>query len=663
VRACARKGESVATFRQQRLELIEEAEQALRPLNDQMVAAMPEHVRVVAGEYGLALMACIADAIQHPDVDIIKHFVFGFPCAGVLPRAHVWNESPSTREAQATISKLAPVSSVFNEKENMAWNAYVGTSVKKRGLQARTQADAGQHDAMVAAQAVWDATAKECAEGWILGKGKPSSASDVRGFTAEELDAHPWLGKHRWRAMRRFGVFQKGKWRPVDDMTENGLNDVTFSREKLALDGATFPLALARAYGRHLPGGAVPGALPAAFEGGTDDAKKAYRRIPAETVGMMVVAVWNPSTGEVEYFIVLGMPFGAVAAVYAWNRYPALLNSAARRLLAVPCGAFYDDFFIGGAPFERGSGQLALGRLAELFGIGFADDKHVDGDQIVVFVGVENDFSRLPLDGCARIGVTDSRKESVAERLHTAARAQSLSSLDASSLAGKTSFTISPVFGRFGRAALRPLLRRAHSRERALSDELRAALHFLERTVAELEKVVVPLRCPREAPCSLFTDASYSRRKGGRIGIVLWCPRAQRLFYADAVAPAWMREWLEDLELKRTYICQFELLAALAAYLTFPDLLADRQVHHFIDNSAAISGLVSAYSSSADSCAIIHAYYVLAVTLRPAAWFSFVYSEDNIADLPSRGEFALLLSLGAIRRDCVLPSRSSLVSL
>ena len=48
---------------------------------------------------------------------------------------------------------------------------------------------------------------------------------------------------------------------------------------------------------------------------------------------------------------------------------------------------------------------------------------------------------------------------------------------------------------------------------------------------------------------------------------------------------------------------------------------------------------------------------------RSRPWFSFVYSEDNISDLPSRFEYALLRGMGAVRRRCVLPSLHSLVTL
>ena len=75
----------------------------------------------------------------------------------------------------------------------------------------------------------------------------------------------------------------------------------------------------------------------------------------------------------------------------------------------------------------------------------------------------------------------------------------------------------------------------------------------------------------------------------------------------------------------------------------------------------AIAGLVKGYSGVADSGAIIHLFHSLKVARRWQPWFSFVYSEDNISDLPSRGDYALLRSMGAVWRDCVLPSLAQLL--
>ena len=89
--------------------------------------------------------------------------------------------------------------------------------------------------------------------------------------------------------------------------------------------------------------------------------------------------------------------------------------------------------------------------------------------------------------------------------------------------------------------------------------------------------------------------------------------------------------------------------------LTFPDLLRGRLVHHFVDNSAAKSGLVKGASSSPDSARILLEYHLQVVRLQCSPWIGFVYSEDNISDPPSRGDFRLMRALGAVRRPMVFP--------
>jgi hypothetical protein len=85
-------------------------------------------------------------------------------------------------------------------------------------------------------------------------------------------------------------------------------------------------------------------------------------------------------------------------------------------------------------------------------------------------------------------------------------------------------------------------------------------------------------------------------------------------------------------------------------------------VHHFVDNKAALAGSVSGFSSKPDSARVLHALAVRVMRLACNPWFGFVYSEDNISDGPSRGDFALLKAMGAKRRALVRPSLASLGS-
>jgi len=75
--------------------------------------------------------------------------------------------------------------------------------------------------------------------------------------------------------------------------------------------------------------------------------------------------------------------------------------------------------------------------------------------------------------------------------------------------------------------------------------------------------------------------------------------------------------------------------------------LRSRDVLHFIDNTAAVAGIAKGFSAKPDSARIIHTYHALNVKIQAQVHFEWVKSEDNIADLPSRGELELLEEIGS----------------
>ena len=145
----------------------------------------------------------------------------------------------------------------------------------------------------------------------------------------------------------------------------------------------------------------------------------------------------------------------------------------------------------------------------------------------------------------------------------------------------------------------------------------------------------------------LLTDAFYNPVTGaGGMGAWLFLPGSGRLLYSYAPAHPWLMAWLASVAPKETYVNQLELIAAVAAYRTYPALLRDRLVHHFIDNQAARSALIKGYSGRRDSAVIVGLMHTTLATLACHPWFGFVYSEDNGSDGPSRGDFQLSQRLG-----------------
>ena len=114
---------------------------------------------------------------------------------------------------------------------------------------------------------------------------------------------------------------------------------------------------------------------------------------------------------------------------------------------------------------------------------------------------------------------------------------------------------------------------------------------------------------------------------------------------------------------KAQYIGQLELLAAVVAYTTFPAVLAGRYVIHWIDNESAVYSLAKGYSGAADSARVVNLYHACVAQLGVTPWLEYVHTDDNIADLPSRGEWGVLQTLGGSGsfRAAVIPSLSSFV--
>ena len=76
---------------------------------------------------------------------------------------------------------------------------------------------------------------------------------------------------------------------------------------------------------------------------------------------------------------------------------------------------------------------------------------------------------------------------------------------------------------------------------------------------------------------------------------------------------AWITSQRGDL---KTTINQFELLAFVAAVMTFPDILLNQNVMFGVDNTTALSACVDGYSNFPDLATLSNALHLLLAGLR-----------------------------------------------
>ena len=116
-------------------------------------------------------------------------------------------------------------------------------------------------------------------------------------------------------------------------------------------------------------------------------------------------------------------------------------------------------------------------------------------------------------------------------------------------------------------------------------------------------------------------------------------------YEAGCAVPPWVLDWLAP---RGQQINHLEALAAVAARLTFPDFLAGRRAIHFIDNTVALSKAVHGYANEPDMAAVTNALHVCDAVLGVDAWWEWVPSAANVADLPSRAASTWSVSARAL---------------
>lgn len=654
----------------------------LRPLSDWIMrdprstidAPAPYHVWLIAGRTNVAFMAALVDGLGWRDRDLVRSFVMGAPAIGYIPDRHVYRSlgpPPSPTERSNFYRKYHDIMATNEE-----WNAKVARVTLAQG---RNPPNA---EARKIRDAVEEKTIKEQSKGLVRRVG---TLADVRHL----------FGWGNARAMFRFGIYQKDSVRAIDNGASSGHNDATLMTETIVTPTFEYSATVARGYAAAAAAAGLP--TPRMVLG-LQDLSAAYRTVPCSQPQFTLFAVYSSTEDRVIFYHTPGFVFGQVSAVVAFNLFAEFMAVVPRCLFALPVDHFFDDNMIPDLAIAGNSGEDAFIRLFKAMGDpwnrhdpfpgtvrnpGLSPEKAQPVASHNRALGVLVDLSEVHTVGRVSFAPTQSRITEVLHIWRNASRDNFLPPSLAARLRGKLGFLLQASYGRVGRAATQVLVQREyHDGTSALfTAEMDHAHLFFEALLPRLPPKIVPLAIDETPPLLLYTDAMFKPKKKRsrddedgagecteergiefetRLGLVLYDPRDGAILYGAVVPPDnILREVLDLAAGAKTYIAQLEALAAVAAFYTFKQRLRHQRVHFFIDNTVALSAFIHGYARKVDLAKLANAFHLQLAGMHTSAYLDYVPSKANIADLPSRNEFELLIRLGGTRVPVIIPPLSS----
>ena len=217
---------------------------------------------------------------------------------------------------------------------------------------------------------------------------------------------------------------------------------------------------------------------------------------------------------------------------------------------------------------------------------------------------------------------------------------QTLEAGEASKLAGRLSWAAASVFNRIGRATLRPIIDQQKRRDGWVSSELERSLRWwLEVLKCGLAETKYWQQA-NERTMHLFCDASGRQGLGAVLlaGDIRLCTR----MLPSATLLQHFRPRGDN------QIMGLELMAISLGLTTFEKWIRNSNLVVWCDNCGSEMALRRGSARSYDHAQMVHAQWTFIAKAGIAVHVQRIASDDNIADLPSRGDLRWIASRGVI---------------
>ena len=439
--------------------------------------------------------------------------------------------------------------------------------------------------------------------------------------------------------------------RRCEDWKRSGSNALAVAEDKPPHHGIDTYVALARYIF------SVCGVAPQTWG---HDHEAAYRQLLGAPQWLLWVLLFTPAGPTLWKHLVL--VFGAKGAVWAYNRIADAITHLARCLLWIPALHFVDDFGACEVRELAASGFLSFEALGGALGFQVKQEKKQEPAFETALQGVL--FSTSPTE--VTVAPTPRRRQKLADDALRILETGSYQRVRIRSFLGKAEFFNQSAFGRTGRALLSPLRARlGFVDEVNLSNEERDALQLISAFAAAAAPRSAPIAADCvQAPC-LYSDAFFALG-GAELKIVdlegLRHREISKLHLADngwgiciileeggyAARGRIPYSVMSACGTRAAYIFILEAIACcIGAWFFAPEL--GTAYWAFVDNTAAQFSLTKGTSKEPRVRLLAGLFWLAAASQSTAPWIERIPSKAQVADGPSRGDWAIADRLGLQR--------------
>eukprot|EP00435_Cladocopium_sp_Y103_P049944 s2858_g15.t1 len=478
-------------------------------------------------------------------------------------------------------------------------------------------------------------------------------------FSEAEVSAH--LGRTDWSVVRRFVLVQGAemKFRPIDDCLEAQLNHAYTVSSYLKLQDVDYIAGMALGIGERLSSGARgPGVEQ--WLGKCLDLSKAYKQMAVHPDHRhLSVIFYHDCNGAPKYYVANSLMFGACAAVYSFNRVSRSLWYLLNKMLAIPCGVFYDDFPMFSPESLATNADEAASSLLDLLGWRHAKTgvKASPFQPRFQVLGCALDLPEI-CQGSTILENKPGRVDRLVDLLQQIRADGKLTKHQGQVIHGLMRYACGFFSGKYLHQVCAEVMALSGVQTRTNSSEIVSfcdyAIHMLR--TAKPRKVSAG---SEKRPVLIFTDGCWEDNHAGIGAVLVDVATGQRIVCQGKVPDVLLEHWRNLVG--DHLICQIELYVMVLIRWQYKDLLKSRRSIWWVDNDASRFCLIKGLSPSLSMRTLVREFYSMDAEAPSYSWIERVPSSSNISDGPSRSKCAEALQLLGLEHETAFQHPAELV--